>query len=112
MTTQQIVDLFNELHGLDPDFLLPLIETRLPCNQAIADHPTVVVDGDDVGGPWRVGLLGILEGIAGIDGQLIGMLVDENTKKLTGFKIIGLAEAGRELATHVPAESELQGAQS
>jgi hypothetical protein len=101
MTAQQIVDLLNELHGLDPEFLQPLIETRVPCNEAVANHPTVTVD-DPGPGKFTVGLLGILEGVVGIDGRIIGMVVDDDTKKCTGFRLLEPAEHRRDPVAYVP----------
>jgi len=102
MTAEQIVDLLNEIHALDPKVLKPLIETRVPCNQAIVDHPTITVDGESPTGPCTVGLLGILEGIAGIDGKLIAMRSDQKTGDVVGFLVVPFETAKRKPVTHVP----------
>lgn len=57
-----IINVLNELVALDREAVTKLVETRVPCNQALADHPTVQVSE----GP-SVGLLGVLNGIAGVD---------------------------------------------
>ncbi len=60
----------NELVAIDPEALALLIETRVPCNQALADHPSVQVQSRGGGEPgWRfcVGFLGVLNGILGAD---------------------------------------------
>ena len=63
-----VVDLLNEAAKLDPQAIRALVDTRVVCNQALADHPTIQVgpaSEHDSGGPSVVGLLGILNGIFG-----------------------------------------------
>jgi hypothetical protein len=55
----------NELVETDPEAMRNLVETRVPCNQALADHPTVQVRSEE--GQCSVGLLGILNGLLGTD---------------------------------------------
>jgi len=64
VTVQDVCDLFNDVIEKDPGCAKALIETRVPCNAAIADHPTIQVmaEGDET----RVGLLGFLNGMFGI----------------------------------------------
>src|SRR6185312_14369952 len=101
MRSQQIVDLLNELHGLDPTFLDTLIEHRVPCNKAIEDHPSVTVHAEKPEDPGVVGLLGIIEGIVGIDGDIIMADYDAD-KKLIGFHLAKPGEVRREFSGHVP----------
>lgn len=100
MTSQQIVDLLNELLEFDPVAINALCKNRLPCNRALADHPTVTVD-DPEPDKFTVGLLGIIEGIVGIDGQLVASIDDDNGG-IVGFRLIDFAEVKREPVTHVP----------
>lgn len=59
------LSILNEAMLLDPIAVRALIETRVPCNEALADHPTIQVhDPEDGSGP-SVGFLGILNGIFG-----------------------------------------------
>lgn len=105
MTAQQIVDLLNELLALDPVAINSLVKNRVPCNQALADHPTVTVDDGvwESGESWfTVGLLGILEGVAGIDGKLIAS-IDDDEKGIVGFKLIEFSDVNREPVQHPPA---------
>jgi hypothetical protein len=66
------IAVLNEIHQADPTVLPALVAYRVPCNRALADHPTVQVglrDGalkDDLDTGYEVGLLGILNGIFGI----------------------------------------------
>lgn len=55
----------NELVLLDREAVENLIETRVKCNQQLASHPTVQVMNAAEGAPI-VGLLGILNGLVGV----------------------------------------------
>lgn len=58
----RIVGFLNELLAIDGAAIASLVETRVPCNEAMVAHPTVqtfYVTGS------RVGMLGILNGLAG-----------------------------------------------
>ena len=63
-TARTVVDKLNEIHQLDPTVLEALIDYRVPCNQALADHPSVQVGKTENG--YEVGLLGILNGLVGV----------------------------------------------
>lgn len=66
---ERCVELLNEMIESDPEAVSGLCSARIPCNEALADHPTVQVgpcpscsDDPQVD---RVGLLGVLNGICG-----------------------------------------------
>ena len=61
---QTIINKLNEIHQLDPTVLETLIPFRVPCNQALSEHPTVQVGKNGDG--FEVGLLGILNGLVGV----------------------------------------------
>jgi len=58
-----IITFLNELVDADPVAMTQLIETRVPCDETLVEHPTVqvLVEGDK----HSVGMLGILNGIIG-----------------------------------------------
>lgn len=58
-TLDETIAFLNELVRIDPEAVRQLVETRVDCNQAMVDHPSVIVVGS------RVGLLGILNGLFG-----------------------------------------------
>jgi hypothetical protein len=58
---EKIADLLNEALALDRPAVAALIANRVPCNEALADHPTIQV-GVQHGG-FHVGLLGLLNGL-------------------------------------------------
>lgn len=66
-----IINFFNDLLTLDKDAIKKLIESRVPCNNDLADHPDilVLVNSDSNGNPinHQIGLLGVLNGLTGID---------------------------------------------
>lgn len=62
----RIIGFLNELIVIDHAAVSALIGTHVPCNEALADHPTVQVrnfTGD--AGP-TVGIIGVLNGLCGI----------------------------------------------
>lgn len=66
---QTAIEVLNRIHAADPSVLPALIAHRVPCNRAVADDPTVQVgkiDGTD--DEWEVGLLGIVNGLYGVQG--------------------------------------------
>lgn len=67
ITMKEAIDFLNSLVAKDADAVTTLIEQRVPCNQAMADHPTVQCLLTDNGG--KVGLLGILNGLFGSNDQ-------------------------------------------
>lgn len=90
-TPQQMVKLLNELHALVPEATHELIETRIDCDDrhALNDHPALVPSSGCYGN--QIGLLGVLNGIAGLDGELIEAAYDNNTpngrERLIGFRL-------------------------
>jgi hypothetical protein len=60
----KVLTFLNELVALDRAAVERLVETRVQCNDAIADHPSVQVGKDADGNPV-VGLLGIVNGLMG-----------------------------------------------
>lgn len=76
---QRIIEYLNSLLEVDRSAIAALVANHVPCNQALADHPTVQVGAQ--GGGHHVGLLGILNGLCGIrlDGfGYIGACFDED----------------------------------
>lgn len=73
VTIDEAVSFLNELTNIDPAAMQAFVLTRVPCNDALADHPTVqVLDGGDDGLGPKVGTLGILNGLFGTDSHGYG----------------------------------------
>lgn len=84
--SENIRDLLNSAMKCDPVAIHALIVNRVPCNQALVEHPCVVVD--DLGAPDRsvVGLLGILNGLLP-ESHRVAYQIDESGL-LVGFEVI------------------------
>lgn len=90
ITLEEVIDRLNGALELDPSAMKRLVEARVPCNQGLADHPTIQVqsireDGQTV---FRVGVLGLLNGLFGVDSENWGAIevqFDEDGEVL-GFR--------------------------
>lgn len=65
----------NEALSLDPVAVNALVSHRVPCNARLADHPTIQVGAPAAGEPGNVGMLGVINGILGVDAESWGALV-------------------------------------
>lgn len=77
------IEFINELIETDREAITALWQNRVPCNQALADHPTVQVGEEN--GRFVVGLLGILNGLFGVDETGTGFIhffIDSETGAL------------------------------
>jgi hypothetical protein len=92
---ERICALLNDLHALDPTAVQALIDHRVPCNAELGEHPTVQCgserehDGHRL--LYRVGMLGILNGLCGVDARgwgLIAAVYDDANSRITGFKLL------------------------
>jgi len=87
VTPEEVVELLNEAVKLDPTAMDLLVNSRVSCNKELGAHPTIQVM---VGLQRVVGMLGILNGIFGVNENGWGcfqIMFDDTTKKLTGFKV-------------------------
>lgn len=71
---EKIVASLNEFLEADPIAISKMMLKRVPCNQDLADHPTVQV-GQDLKTNWDVSILGLLNGICGRKGNGRGLIV-------------------------------------
>lgn len=71
----KLVDWLNGLVAIDAECVRRLIEARMPCNEAMADHPHVQVA--PAGDGFEVGLLGILNGMVGPSGERIAAMFED-----------------------------------
>jgi len=81
ITIEETINFLNQLVASDQNTLTRLIETRVPCSQALADHSTVQVQAYD-NQPPVVGFLGILNGLFGANeedwGAITAIFDDSN----------------------------------
>jgi len=69
ITLQDTINLLNEMLALDARATYRLISSRAACNKELGDHPTIQVL--DIG---EVGLLGVLNGLFGVDEEDYGAI--------------------------------------
>ena len=91
VTIDDAIAYLNELIELDRPAMAALIANRVPCNKALADHPTAQV-GQRHGG-FSIGMLGILNGLFGVDendwGFITFVFEDGNLQKVVRRKSQG-----------------------
>lgn len=97
---QKVVDFLNELIALDRPAIAALCNIRVPCSEALANHPTVQA-GPQHGG-YNVGMIGVLNGLCGaypdtwgaiaaifeVNGQTVESQTATELGDLIGFEII------------------------
>jgi len=89
VTVEKAIEVLNRAVKSDPDAMDKLFNHRVPCNEILAEDPTIQVRGhrtkgwsiDDTKGivikeesNYKVGLLGILNGIFGVDEESWGFI--------------------------------------
>jgi hypothetical protein len=72
VTLDSVIDLLNEALELDQEAMSNLVSNRAECNEALAEHPTIQCSSHHVEGTYTIGLLGIINGIFGVDEDLYG----------------------------------------
>lgn len=88
ISLKETVNFLNELLKIDSIAITALFSMRISCNEALADHETVqvLVSG---GTYFQVGIVGILNGLFGIDENGWGHIsVDYDDGKITGFHVL------------------------
>lgn len=91
VSIEDTIQYLNEVHLLDPTVFPALVEHQVKCNKALADHPTVQVDAvpclNGSSTDFRVGLLGVLNGLFGVDSRGYGYIAAQYDihGNLTGF---------------------------
>ena len=92
VAVKDVIAMLNEIHQLDPELMTNMVLHRFPCNEGIKNHKTVQAHchGDASVEAPKVGLLGVLNGILGIDRNHFGPVAANFEKKddqLLGFKM-------------------------
>ena len=87
-TAESVVALLNEAFALDPDAIAALVSNRVPCNGALAAHPTIPVRPGIAVGVRSVGLIGIINGLFDVRADGMGAIMAQfDHGKLTGFTV-------------------------
>lgn len=89
MTPQQIVDLLNEGFKADPGAMHALVINRTTCNLSLGEGTKIHVDAR-MPGYYTVDMLGVLNGIVGLEGEFIDLVfTKEKHPRFMGFKLRG-----------------------
>lgn len=102
VAVKDIIATLNEIHKLDSELTTNMVLHRFPCNAEIKNHKTVQAHcyGDASVESPKVGLLGILNGLVGIDKNHFGAIAGDFEKKggkLLGFKLVNTDDITRQL---------------
>lgn len=116
MNAQQIVDLLNAATKCDAGAIHALCANRVPWH-GVGDEDLPLMVEDAQKGRLSVGMLGVLNGIASLEGEVIEMMFTDPDEKLpypddqpqfTGFRlrpkpgsVTAEVEAGTSIATKV-----------
>ncbi len=76
VTVDDAIKFLNEVLRLDPAVATAIVEHRFNCTEALADHPSVQVMSRPFV-PSQVGLLGLLNGLFGVDEHGWGYITAE-----------------------------------
>lgn len=88
ISIQKTVDFLNELLEIDRCTITALFSSRICCNSLLADHPTVQV-GVLSKNYFQVGMIGILNGLFGIDEHGWGHIIaDYEDGELLRFRLL------------------------
>jgi len=100
ISVDHAVEVLNEALKADAEVISRLVNQRLPCNDVLANHPTiqvaphVVKEGDFAYANYEVGLLGIINGLFGVDDKGWGFIAARfKDGRLDGFEKRPAAEA-------------------
>lgn len=89
ITADYAIKILNEGLVADPNAFGSLIDIRVPCGERLARHPTIQVGHYGTG--VRVGLLGIINGLFGVDVRGYGpisAILDENPDDPKGTPVL------------------------
>ena len=87
---ESILRTLQSAFDADPSAMRSLVVNRVPCNQELADHPSIVVSDVPIPGPPRfeVGLIGVI----------VGLMCDAGCRRVVGWKFDKPAEDSPDLA--------------
>ncbi len=91
-----VVEYLDELIKIDPKAMQALVEARVPCGDALSDHPTVQCGIRKDGEGAEVGLIGILNGLCGAleDGYGAVSVIVEQDGTLQGARLLTPEDRG------------------
>ena len=75
ISVDDVIELLNGIITVDKPAMAALLANRVPCNEVLSDHPTIQVQEQH--GGYHVGLLGIVNGMFGVDERGYGPICSE-----------------------------------
>lgn len=63
ISVDDVVRILNSALNYDKDTIQKLIEQRVPCNNRLAEHPTIQVGAHYDDADFKVGLIGVINGL-------------------------------------------------
>lgn len=97
LTIDEAIVSLNDMLKADARAMTALVEQRVACNEAMANHPSVQVTKR--GNAHAMGLLGVLNGIFGADktgwGPISAVFEDDDLNTVVGFKRTDAPEVRR-----------------
>ena len=102
VAVKDVVAMLNEIHQIDLVLTANMVLHRYPCNKGIRDHKTIQAHcyGDASLENPKVGLLGILNSLFGIDKNHFGAIAanfKEENGPLLGFKMTNTDDITRQI---------------
>ena len=90
ITVEQAVEVLNRAQKADPVAMHNLVSHRVICTRELTGDPTIQTGALGIG-IHEVGMLGIINGIFGVDGSNIGFIAAETSVDgvLMGFRVYG-----------------------
>lgn len=88
VSVDDVIDFLNEVLSLDHSVAQAILDNRVPCNFAVANHNSIQVRCEDVDVNCSVGLLGLLNGVFGANEKGYGPIaaVVEKDGKVSSFR--------------------------
>jgi hypothetical protein len=78
------VEAMNQALKDDPEAIQKLLDFRVPCNEKLANHPTVQVR-QEADGTFSVGALGLLNGVLGESQGRLAITLPDEGEEIQGF---------------------------
>lgn len=97
VSIEETVDFLNELLKTDPVTVNSLLSMRTSCSEKMADHPTVQVGTIGKSTYYIVGLIGIINGLFGVDDDDMGRITaDYKDGQITRFRLANVLMGAEE----------------
>lgn len=83
---KEVLEILNKFLSDDHNSIKELLMHRVPCTKKISDDPNIVVHDYDEDGIVKVGMLGIINGILKLSGELPIVAIIELDGTISSFE--------------------------